>query len=220
MSNLTNISNASSGNANVTAKIVGAGNAFQNNCNRFLVEAYQLLMALKVTKITWEEDTFTANFSVLLEDIFDIQEVPYTVTYQQHQLTKKILSGEVRAQTAKKMDIVFGTFSRPKLSYGIEAKIIAELNVGTRNANSLCKEYIVSGIDRFVSGTYSMIGCMVGYVISGQPDNIVIKINDVLTNAKRNDEVVGDKHLIYNHEHCYSSTHKEMKLQHFFFNFN
>ncbi|MCX2483521.1 hypothetical protein [Pedobacter sp. MR2016-24] len=220
MSTLSQISNVSSGNVDITAKVIGAGSVFQDTCNVCLVKAYDIMLTSKVAKPTWEEDTFTANFAFIIESIFEEEELPYSVFYQQHQITEAILKGTERPQKAKKMDIVFATFSRPKLSYGIEAKIIAESDLGKRNANYLCKEYIISGVDRFVNGTYNMDGCMIGYVVSGVPDNIIVKINHVLTSLDRGEEKVGNKHDIHGHVSCYVSNHAGFSLQHMLFLFN
>jgi len=219
MSTLSQIFKASSGNVSDTAKMIGAGNVFKDTCNVYLVEAYHILLSKKTAELTWEEDTFTANFAVLIESIFEDKELPYSLTYQQHQITKGILEGTDRPQTAKKMDIVFATFSKPKLKYGIEAKIISENNAGTRNANYLCKEYIISGIDRFTNKTYDMEGCMIGYVINGLPDNIIMMVNKILIDSKRNTEELSNKHTIVGYDNCYQSTHLDCSLQHFLFQF-
>ena len=204
----------SSGNIKSIAKNVGAGNAFINTCNVLIIKSYNHLILKKNIKPDWEEDTFTANFYTILESLCAEDETPFNIDYQQHQLTSNILSGATRAQTAKKIDIVFSTFGSNKLSYGIEAKILAENNYLNRNAQHLNREYIISGIDRFTNNDYNISGCMVGYVMNGNADNVANKINEIFKKEKRVKECLQGKFEIENYEFCYVSKHRNFILHH------
>lgn len=219
MGKLTTITNSSNGNIQETARKVGAKKAFKSSCNTLLVKAYKKLQSDVAYEVTWEEDTFTANMYKVLDEICLDEEAFYMPIYQEHQLTEYILSGVTRPLKAKKIDIVFATFYKPRLKYRIEAKILAECNTDKRNANNLSKEYVVSGIDRFVKKEYEPDGCMIGYIVNGNADSVLKAINLVLTGTNREKEILKGKHFIDEYEFCYDSEHCDFGLKHFLFHF-
>lgn len=220
MNNLSKQHDSTAGNIkNVAIKV--APNSFASTCCKILIQAYNKMLQDNNYNLSWEEDTFSANLKKEMDQICNNLEIPYSIYFQDPQLTDNILMGKTRAQTAKKIDIVFGTFYKPKpIRFGMEAKIMAQNNTATRNANVLCKEYIVSGIDRYISGDYAIQGCMVGYIINGNADRIVQKVNDVFTSSERHAELIKDKHILHNYPFCYKSSHGEITLQHFLFHFS
>jgi len=220
MRKLMDIKKSSAGDVKATSKIVGARKAFSTVCNSLLVRAYKKVVKNGQYQLTWEEDTFTANMYSALEQLCQDEEIPCMPLYQEHQLTKEILAGEVRPLTAKKIDIVFASFFyNPRLKYRVEAKILSEQDTNTRNAKHLAKEYVISGIDRFVRREYQPEGCIVGYIINGSADAILAAINLVLTGNNRNKEILNDKHLIEGYEFCYNSKHEGFDLKHLLFHF-
>lgn len=63
----------------------------------------------------------------------------------------------------------------------------------------LCREYVVSGIDRFTSELYGSnheIGFMVGYLLSGAAQDSVDGVNRYLTNKGRNTEQLRSSQLV------------------------
>lgn len=220
MSNLKEKISSSDGSLRETAKRIGAKEVFYSNCDILLVKAYYQLLNEKKYKKTWEEDTFTTNMHRALDDICQDQDIPYMPMYQEHQLTSDILSGSVRPIKARKIDIVFATFFKPRIKYGVEVKILAETNFGSRNANQLAKEYVVSGVDRFVRKEYDTDGCMIGYVVNGNITSVYNMINQVFENLKRKPEKLNDQHTIENYSCCYLSEHKDFFLKHILFHFS
>jgi hypothetical protein len=220
MSKLSNIKGSSSGNAAQIAQSVQAFQSFQSLCDSLTIRAYQELIKRKVHKPDWGEDTFTANFQPIIEQLCVKDGTPIHVHYQTPQLTSSILSGAAPPKTAKVMDLVFSLFAKPTyLKYGIEAKILTSVNTSSRNAKRLCNEYIVSGMDRFINGSYQIAGCMVGYVIAGKTDDALDLINGDLTANSRATEILKDQHTIETHISCYQSRHYKCTLKHFLFLF-
>lgn len=171
-------------------------------------------------KSTWEEDTFTANFEQVIEHLCIQDGLPIHAAYQVPQLTPSILKGAMTSKTAKRMDLVFSLFAKPKyLKYGIEAKILTSRNTGGRNAKRLCNEYIVSGMDRFINGSYRMVGCMVGYIVAGETNDTMSLINSGLISVNRGTEILKDQHCVESHLSCYWSYHPNCTLKHFLFLF-
>lgn len=221
MGRLTNIQSTSSGNSSYIAKSVHAIQSFQSLCDRLIVHAYRELLKRKVHEPSWEEDTFTANFEPIIEELCVNNDIAgIHVAYQAPQLTSAILIGTTTPKAAKRMDLVFSTFAKPNyFRYGIEAKVLASVNSGSRNAKRLCGEYIVSGMDRFINGSYQMVGCMVGYVVAGKVDDALSLINTDLIAASRATEILKDQHSVESHLSCYWSYHPNCTLKHFLFLF-
>ncbi len=220
MSRLTNIGRSSSGNPKRVAKLIGANDSFQRLCEILIVRAYTALITKRLYKPEWVEDTFSANFQVVIDAICIEEGIPMNIVYQEPQLTEDILSGTTSPTAAKRMDLVFSQFAfRERLKYGVEAKIVVSANTQSRNAKRLSQEYVTSGMDRFINGSYEMDGCMVGYVISGNAHDTLALINSYMTGCGRETEILQDQHTIQLHATCYQSRHENCKLKHLLFVF-
>ena len=65
---------------------------------------------------------------------------------------------------------------------------IAECKRVSDSDRSLCREYVIEGIDRFITGKYSenhSRGFMIGYVLSGSTDGAVEWVNAYLVGRER-----------------------------------
>ncbi len=102
----------------------------------------------------------------------------------------------------------------------IECKRVADSN--TR----LCREYVVQGIDRFQSGKYGgnhSTGFMIGYVISGDIQSAILRINRYLEGKSRTAETLKLSNII-NQSWVRESTHLRnsgypIRLHHVFLEF-
>jgi hypothetical protein len=140
---------------------------------------------------------------------------------------QEVIEGKKTAKKSPKADIRIcmwsnNTWSTPvKFVYIVEAKILSEKDwtkeSGSRViAKAQKKRYIETGIDHFKSGHYPE-GCMAGYVVQGDPDNIVSEINEILVSNRpsRNTEILKDKKIMFSYPHCFKSDHTNCQLQHF-----
>ena len=99
----------------------------------------------------------------------------------------------------------------------VECKRIAESD------RTLCREYVVEGIDRFRNGKYGQshaTGFMVGYVLSGDAGGAVSGINKYLTSNARPAESLRqsvDPPLSWASEHARVVPSKPIFLHHTFF---
>jgi len=90
---------------------------------------------------------------------------------------------------------------------------------------SLCREYVVEGIDRFRSGKYGFkhtVGFMVGYLLSGTDAEAVAGVNGYLTRQGRADEELrspGAAASTWGSRHVRASPSPAIALQHTFFEF-
>jgi len=209
-----------SGDIKQISQIAKAKNSFVNNCNNLITKSYFELIKLQYST-SWDEETFSANVRNILKVIIKKNKLAYFVNRENIEDNEDILSGKVNAKTAKKIDIYFATFQSNKyLEYAIEAKILVENNFNSKNFSYLNAQYIDEGMDRFINNIYKVKGCMLGYVIEGNPDKIVAKINKILLSRNRDLEIIGNKHKMNNLKFCYTSIHPKISLLHFFFPLN
>ena len=96
------------------------------------------------------------------------------------------------------------------------------------NAATLCRLYVEEGIDRFASGKYAGNHCdgfMVGYLLSGDAERVVARINGNLTRQQRDREHLGSCQVV-NQPWARSSRHPRphpsapIDLHHAFFGFS
>lgn len=220
MTRLRNIYSSSTRVSRKVAISVLPEESFLELCEKLTIKAYKELLRNKSYKPEWEEDTFSANLKVIIEDICFTEDIPISVSYQDPQLSAEILEGNKTPKTAKRMDLVFSIFPNPnRLKYGLEAKILTSVNISRRNAKFLCSEYIVSGMDRFIQGDYAIRGCLLGYVIAGSIEDVLKLINDTLCGNGRDEEILKEKHTIDTLDHCYFSYHQKCTLKHLLFQF-
>jgi len=200
---------------NTLSKIIKAKDFFALSCQKIIIDAYRLLKTQGYS-VTWDEETFSANMKHKLENICTKRGLPYHITRENVQDNPEILKGIVKAKTARKIDIVFASFLIAKrLVYGIEAKILVENDFYSKRFSHLNSEYIDEGMDRYIKNIYKIKGCMVGYVIQGNPDKIIPKINSLLVKRKRIKEIIVGKFTFNGLNYCYSSKHNGLILSHF-----
>jgi len=114
------------------------------------------------------------------------------------------------------------------LEYFVESKNLIEsdcFKTGRKtklNAAKLHERYVNTGIDNFISEKYPQKGCLFGYVLQGEPINIIEKINTCLHNKNRmNEKLQVTNCAIRNLEFCYQSVHPNgISLRHFLLKFS
>jgi hypothetical protein len=90
---------------------------------------------------------------------------------------------------------------------------------------SLCREYVVEGIDRFRSSKYGFnhtVGFMVGYLLSGTDAEATVGVNGYLTRQGRTDEELrssGATASTWISRHVRASPSPAISLHHAFFQF-
>lgn len=149
------------------------------------------------------------------------------ITREQYIDSEEVYKGAKDPDTSPRIDIRFMNWtSSEKFEYFFEAKNLYEKDF-TKSGNKTPvdskyyqKRYISTGIQNFVNGKYPH-GCLVGYVLEGNPGNIADKINELLKSASRNSECL-TKISEEGKQYCFISNHQGKllsKLTHFFLNF-
>lgn len=175
-------------------------------------------------KIFSEDETkITAGLFDHIERIINDIDLPFFVVPELHQYTSFIKKGEVNPNKAKRFDLHITHFqTKPRIKFGVEAKLIAEHNTVTRTAATLINEYVENaGMGKFINQIYDKAffdeGFMLGYMLNGSLDGVVSKINFKISTAYSASEQLSKhkKHYISS----YSIDAKRKELNHIFLGF-
>ncbi len=205
-------------------------NIFRIHCLTLLAEAYQDLKDKLIVTIDWEEENISANIFNYIDRCTNSIVWNINISDEFRIYNDTILKGEKSAKTAPRIDLRLTTNwveAEVKLLFYVEAKNLVENDYykSGRQTKIYAKEkherYINTGIDNFISNRYPY-GCILGYVLLGNSNRIVDKINICLDNKSRTDEYLKPiENPVRNLEYCYQSTHcNGLELNHFLLQFS
>lgn len=179
--------------------------------------------------LEWEEPRFSACLIGYMRQIRQQRGIELRIEPESYLYQEKILKGCEDPATAPRIDIkISGGWVQEDVYYGLEAKILVEMDWKKRRANYLLNRYINTGIGNFINGRYShemSRGCLTGYVLQGNIPEIVSKINNLLLKDGRNKEVIEKFESIndcpdyYQSRHIRTTNKKEIELHHVFLTF-
>ncbi len=201
--------------------------SFEKKCIKILIKSYLIAKLKNIYSKDWEEKTFSSHLVGIMNVCSLAKEYNLIITKEEELEDEEINSGIKSAKEANPIDIRLQTiWGQSRLKYTVEAKNISlsqwkKSNGATVNASQQQTEYITKGIDRFVSGHFkNEKGCMLAYVVNGNIDDNILKINDKIKNQQRLTEIIT---LIKPKEYnlnIHKSQHSNRLLNHIFFNFN
>ena len=111
------------------------------------------------------------------------------------------------------------------LEYHVESKNISSSNWNKSNRNKVNAsqqqtEFITKGIDRFLTDHFkNKKGCMLGYLVNGTLDEVLIKVNLKIESKKSSNEIITLTNLVVYEHQIFQSIHSERTLKHLFFDF-
>lgn len=197
---------------------------FVGACLFLLTEAYKRMKAETKYDPAWKETRFSAVLIGYMDNVQREEDLPIQIAPESYQYSQAILEGQDDPDTAPRIDIkMSGNWIDRDVYFCIEGKILVEKDWQTRQASYLRGRYIDTGIDNFVEGRYSPVipkGCVAGYVVHGDPQNVASKINNLLEHRDRKSEFLRDRHSINECPDCYRSAHtratdtKHLELRH------
>jgi hypothetical protein len=197
---------------------------FEQACLWLLTEAFKHMKQDALYDLSWKETRFSARLVGYMQKIRKQEDLRLQIDLESYLYRKEILEGLEDPDTAPRIDIkISGSWVYEDIYYGIEGKILIQIDWQTRREYDLRARYIDTGIDNFVNGKYSpdvSRGCVVGYVVQGIAFNIRQKINDLLIHRQRNNETLENRHTINSCLDCYRSEHtritdkKKLELYH------
>jgi hypothetical protein len=192
----------------------------RNHCAEIIDQSYQSYLTDTEKVFAEDETTITAGLYDHIQTIVETDDLPFVVIPEFHQYTTPIKKGKVNPNKAKRFDLHFTSFNyKPRIKFGVEAKLLAETNTFKKNATFLTSEYVEdAGMGKFIKGIYEDDGFMLGYILNGKADSIVININlkVTLTYSAKEHLSKSGKHFMSN----YNLKGKTKELFHIFLDFS
>ena len=190
----------------------------EKRCLTLLFEGYNAIKLNANITIDWEEEDISKALILYWNTskkrgLWNIGIIPEHRIYNDDKMP---------AKKAARIDFRFSSWTRnQECTYFAEAKNLIEtdtLKTGRKtktSAISLQKRYIKTGIGNYFSGRYPSNGCLLGYVLQGNTQNIIDSINRHLSNNGRQSEQLDFDCL----EGYYVSKHNELFIKHLMFDF-
>jgi hypothetical protein len=212
--------------------IIGSFEAsFEYNCLMLFGEAYKFIHENAGVSVDWDEENISANFYTYIDKSEKAIALHINISDECRLYDDTILTGKTPAKKAPRIDFRLTTNlleEKKRLEYFVETKNLIETDCFKtgRISKIIAKEkherYINTGIDNFTSGRYPQKGCIVGYVLQGEPTKIVNKINECLLEYNRTSEhLYSIDCTIPDLKFCYQSLHENgIKIKHFLLKFS
>lgn len=192
----------------------------RNHCVEIIEQGYKNYVADSEKIFAEDETTITAGIYDHIQTIVETDDLPFVVVPEFHEFTTPIKKGKINPKKAKRFDLHFTNFnSKPRLKLGVEAKLLIERNTSSRNALFLTSEYVEdAGMGKFIKGIYEDDGFMIGYILNGSTEAIVLNINSKVTSTYSAKEQLNKtkEHYIS----TYTLNGKMKELQHVFLDFS
>ena len=191
----------------------GFKKAFETRCITLLVSAYHTSIADHIYSPEWMENDFTSMLNEYIEN--NPQRIIWKIScdVEPHLHKKGIKKKKGYANSEDRIDLRLTTFSsKDEYHFFVEAKRLKEKGA------SLLNRYINTGIDHYISKKYPH-GVLLGYLIEGNVDRTIQKINAILTKKKRESEMLNrQSHSL--HDQYFESTHPNFGvISHFVFDY-
>jgi len=204
-----------------TQNISSVRNGFEYKCLFVLIESYHLMKYDMNFDSSWIENKFTKTL------VSYIKGCEYSKRWELDVVREFYLdelSVEDDPDKTQRIDLRFANWINSiNFEYFVEFKNLSE-NDWTKStgvnvhAVPLISRYITTGIRHFASGYYPQNGCLSGYITQGKTENIVNKLNDILTERLFN--ILEKIEPINNHELIYQIQIQKFHLKNIFFEFN
>jgi hypothetical protein len=184
----------------------------ERRCLTLLSEGYCITKSNGNISIDWEEEDISKELLLCLSTNkkrleWQIDIVPEYRIYK---------NDSISAKSSSRIDFRFSGWTACQWEYFAEAKNLIEVDsykVGRKtkiSASKLHKRYIETGIGHYVSGKYPSNGCLIGYILQGETENIISCLNDCLCNSSRASEILEQRSVgIEGFNSSYVSIHNE-----------
>lgn len=197
-----------------------------------LIDSYHILNSRNQYELCWEEEQFSKH----LVDIMKTREIrikrKLTIDIEiKIDNPTKLPTGNNHPKRLPRIDIriVSWDFEDDKeLSYFFEAKNLCEQNWKKRDgrqvyAKHYLDRYISTGIENFRINRYYN-GMLIGYILQGNIDNIILQLNQRLTKDSNTKQNIKKLHSSHKYENIYYSKHKQpssnlLEIKHIFLKF-
>lgn len=199
----------------LNSKIIEAfKNAFEEDCFELITMAYQTVLKEKIYDTNWLENDFSELLAFCVNENELSISKNITCKTENKLLTSKTNLTKKYGDKLPRIDFLLTSIrSNNRFSYFMESKRLKEKD------SYLKREYIDEGIDRFISKKYPY-GCMIGYLLEGNPRRTVDGINSLLKKDQRINESLKNKPHNF-HSDYFESKHTGIGiLKHFVFDYS
>ena len=206
---------------------------FEKICMLVLIRAYNQVVKDNKYNIDWEEEEFTAHIFSYMENLSLTRKCKLHINIEHKLLNiNKLPINENNPKKLPRIDISFASWEiieNEKVKYFFEAKNLYENNYKTKKSSSYINRYIDTGIENFRTNRYYN-GSLVGYVLKGDVDKIIGKIEKQLKKDRKKYKPYNSlsnfekKSRIKSFKHYYETKHltplkKEIIIKHIFLKF-
>lgn len=204
---------------------------FENQCLFLLGDAYRAINMSRKIDINWDEENISANIVDHIEHNVKAIEWNIYIADECRQYTEEILANKKKAKNSSRIDLKMTTnWNRERIRYYAEAKNLIECDTTKScrktkiSARKWHKRYVETGIDHYLDGHYPSNGCLLGYVLQGDPCKIAQLINVQLNDKSRAGEsLVEAEFLVEGIKSTYTSCHSinksDLTIKHLFLKF-
>lgn len=183
-------------------------------------KGYNNYLADQDKRFLADETRITAGLYDHIEAIINSETLPFEIVPEYPEYLYDIKKGGKNPKKAKRFDLLIVTWNtdNTKIKFGVEAKLLIETNTSTKNATFLTNEYVGdTGMGKFIKGIYGYDGFMLGYILNGETDQIIGRINLKITSTYSDKEQIGKSQRYYLSNYTLKGKNKE--LYHIFFDF-
>ncbi|MCS3801166.1 hypothetical protein [Niastella sp. OAS944] len=186
---------------------------FEDNCVQLLLDSHKELLKTGKSFKESDENAITVQLIGCMKKNPISDDYKIDITREQYFDSDEVYSGLKDPDKSPRIDIrLMNWSSAEKVEYFFESKNLYENNftkVGHKSsvdAKYYQKRYINTGIQNFIKGIYPR-GCLVGYILEGNPEAVVEKINNLLKAEMRNGECLSKKFVNEKSQYCFVSFH-------------
>ncbi len=171
-------------------KIAKAG--FQYKCLFILTEGYKEMRKAGNYSASWEEEDLTAQLIFYTENSLACKKWRIHVEPEIRIYTKEIIFGKKSSKKASRIDMKMLSWQNEyKDIYHIEAKNLCENDWTKEDGSKVSSSYqlnryVNKGVKHFFSNHYPVNGCLCGYILNGNNENIIDKLNKILEKKSYN----------------------------------
>lgn len=194
-------------------------------CFELVEKGYKAYLIDSEKEFSDDETIITAGICGDIETIIAKNKLPFDIVPEYFVYSEKIKKGKLSPKKARRFDLRILTWNKNNetLTFGVEAKLLAEANHNFKNATNLVKEYVENkGMGKFINKIYDQNayndGFMLGHILNGKTKNIVEKINNRISSTYSANEHLTKykKHYISN----YTDNGRRKNLYHIFLDFS
>lgn len=198
--------------------------SFELKCLRLLIQSFGSAIEENLLTLEWEEESISAHIVKHLRNFKN----DFIINYEVPLVEEDVYSARKRVKNSNRIDIFFqkNQWSQKEyLEYHVEAKNISSAewkkSTGTKvNASQQQTEYITKGIERFLTGHFkNKNGCLLGYVVNGKLDEILLKINKKIELNKSRSEIINFRNEMIDSCKVFESHHSQRNIKHIFFEY-